>query len=286
MHTIGKVFKLCRVHNFEDYIVAVNNGVNMIGIHAVYADFDTYRAIEERYAPIERPIIRTSKNLPISDYEVDAIRYLVDNVDAQIAIALVLEKDLSCEDIAECLRLYNLSDKNTLLQLQFRTNYEKLMEIAKVLNRKMICTIGLNQEDFDEYFAFLNRTLDPDNDFILIDFSKHQPDFLANKVGCSSDTKMNTLKTRVKCLKKNGIPLLIADDTTVGEMEEYIKYLSINDIQIAGIDMQNSVEESEEKQCYMLEKVTGKQAFQTKVRKSDKKLRLWKDFVSNKVNWN
>ena len=280
MHRDNKIFKLCRVHNLEDYLTAVNNGVNMIGIHAVYTDFDAYRAAEEIYNPIERPIIRTHKNLPIADYEVDAISYLADNVDGQIPIALVLEKDLSCEGIAECLRLYNLSDKNPLLQLQYRINNERFLEITRTLSKKMICTIGLNQEDFDEYFAFLNRVLDPDNDFILIDFSKHQPDYLTKKMGISSETKMNVLMKRVKCLKKSSIPLLIADDTTVEKMAKYIRYLSINDIELAGIDMQNSVEQSKEAQCYTLSDVCGKRVFQIKVRKSDEKLRPWRDFVS------
>ena len=280
MHRDNKIFKLCRVHNLEDYLTAVNNGVNMIGIHAVYTDFDAYRAAEEIYNPIERPIIRTHKNLPIADYEVDAISYLADNVDGQIPIALVLEKDLSCEGIAECLRLYNLSDKNPLLQLQYRINNERFLEITRTLSKKMICTIGLNQEDFDEYFAFLNRVLDPDNDFILIDFSKHQPDYLTKKMGISSETKMNVLMKRVKCLKKSSIPLLIADDTTVEKMTKYIRYLSINDIELAGIDMQNSVEQSKEAQCYTLSDVCGKREFQIKVRKSDEKLRPWRDFVS------
>ena len=280
MHRDNKIFKLCRVHNLEDYLTAVNNGVNMIGIHAVYTDFDAYRAAEEIYNPIERPIIRTHKNLPIADYEVDAISYLADNVDGQIPIALVLEKDLSCEGIAECLRLYNLSDKNPLLQLQYRINNERFLEITRTLSKKMICTIGLNQEDFDEYFAFLNRVLDPDNDFILIDFSKHQPDYLTKKMGISSETKMNVLMKRVKCLKKSSIPLLIADDTTVEKMAKYIRYLSINDIELAGIDMQNSVEQSKEAQCYTLSDVCGKREFQIKVRKSDEKLRPWRDFVS------
>ena len=280
MHRDNKIFKLCRVHNLEDYLTAVNNGVNMIGIHAVYTDFDAYRAAEEIYNPIERPIIRTHKNLPIADYEVDAISYLADNVDGQIPIALVLEKDLSCEGIAECLRLYNLSDKNPLLQLQYRINNERFLEITRTLSKKMICTIGLNQEDFDEYFAFLNRVLDPDNDFILIDFSKHQPDYLTKKMGISSETKMNVLMKRVKCLKKSSIPLLIADDTTVEKMAKYIRYLSINDIELAGIDMQNSVEQSKEAQCYTLSDVCGKREFQIKVRKYDEKLRPWRDFVS------
>ena len=280
MHRDNKIFKLCRVHNLEDYLTAVNNGVNMIGIHAVYTEFDAYRAVEEIYNPIERPIIRTHKNLPIADYEVDAISYLADNVDGQIPIALVLEKDLSCEGIAECLRLYNLSDKNPLLQLQYRINNERFLEITRTLSKKMICTIGLNQEDFDEYFAFLNRVLDPDNDFILIDFSKHQPDYLTKKMGISSETKMNVLMKRVKCLKKSSIPLLIADDTTVEKMAKYIRYLSINDIELAGIDMQNSVEQSKEAQCYTLSDVCGKREFQIKVRKSDEKLRPWRDFVS------
>ena len=280
MHRDNKIFKLCRVHNLEDYLTAVNNGVNMIGIHAVYTDFDAYRAAEEIYNPIERPIIRTHKNLPIADYEVDAISYLADNVDGQIPIALVLEKDLSCEGIAECLRLYNLSDKNPLLQLQYRINNERFLEITRTLSLKMICTIGLNLEDFDEFFAFLNRVLDPDNDFILIDFSKHQPDYLTKKMGISSETKMNVLMKRVKCLKKSSIPLLIADDTTVEKMAKYIRYLSINDIELAGIDMQNSVEQSKEAQCYTLSDVCGKREFQIKVRKSDEKLRPWRDFVS------
>ena len=70
-------------------------------------------------------------------------------MDGQIPIALVLEKDLSCEGIAECLRLYNLSDKNPLLQLQYRINNERFLEITRTLSKKMTCTIGLNQEDFD-----------------------------------------------------------------------------------------------------------------------------------------
>ena len=66
----------------------------------------------------------------------------------------------------------------------------------------------------------------------------------------------------------------------VEKMAKYIRYLSINDIELAGIDMQNSVEQSKEAQCYTLSDVCGKREFQIKVRKSDEKLRPWRDFVS------
>ena len=36
MARTGKIFKLCRVHTSIDYSNAIENGVNMIGIHAVY----------------------------------------------------------------------------------------------------------------------------------------------------------------------------------------------------------------------------------------------------------
>ena len=284
MYREGRIFKLCRVHNMEDYLTAVDNGVNMIGIHAVYSCFEAYKSIEENYSPIERPEIRTHRNLPIADYEVSSIRYMVENMDSKISIALILENELSNEDIAECIRLYNLDGKNPFLQLQFRISYARCIEIKKELNNNLICTVGLNQADFEEYLKFLNRVLDPDKDFILIDFSKHQPDYLTKKVDISCEATMDTLEKKVRSLRNNKIPLLIADDTEVEKMQDYLKFLSVNNIRIAGIDMQNSVEISKKYQSYKLDNINDEQLIQVKIRKSNEKLQQWKLFVSKKLN--
>ena len=52
MNNSNYIFKVCRVHNIEDLKMVANNGANMIGIHAVYIDTNSYLSSEEKYFPL------------------------------------------------------------------------------------------------------------------------------------------------------------------------------------------------------------------------------------------
>ncbi|HEC2173373.1 TPA: hypothetical protein R1915_001472 [Staphylococcus delphini] len=275
----GKIFKLCRVHNIIDYLSAIENGVNMIGIHAVYDSLESYKKTEECYSPIDRSIMRTTDTLPISDYETNGIRHLIDKIDNNVQIVLVFEKLLDYPLIKQCIELYNLKSKDILLQFQFRIDHQIYLRLRKYCKYNLICVIGLNQLDFEEYFEKLNNYLDAKKDYILVDFSKHQPDYLTNSMDISSKPPLNTLKSRINILKRNNIPLLIADDTEISEMKEYVKLLTYNNIEIAGLDMQNAVELKKKEQYYRLKKTDRGQFVQIRVRKSQIKLKVWKDFA-------
>ena len=278
MARTGKIFKLCRVHNSIDYSNAIENGVNMIGIHAVYSNVESYIASEQQYYPIDRKIYRNDRNLPISDYEIYGIRDLIKKIDNEIPVALVIEDDLDIRQIKECIRLYNLDNKNFILQLHFRACRNKILQLKDIFKNRIICTVGLNQLDFESYIDELNKILDPENDFLLVDFSKHQPDYISNSMEICTKPANEILESRIYSLKKNKLPLLIADDTSVNQMKQYLQILDVNDIVISGLDMQNAVELNKKDIRYKVIEDNNKQLIQVKVRKSRVKLQKWKSF--------
>ena len=278
MDRTDKIFKLCRVHNFIDYSNAIDNGVNMIGLHAVYSNLESYILSEQQYCPIDKTLFRNDKNLPISDYEIMGIRYLVKKIDNEVPIVLVIEDNLEISQIEECIKLYNLSNENLILQLQFRVCENKILQLKKAFKSKIICTVGLNQLDFDSYINQLNQTLRPEDDYILIDFSKHQPDYISNSIEISAKPAIDVLESRVNTLKNINIPLLIADDTHVNQMRRYLQLLDAHDIVVSGIDMQNAVELDKKYIRYEICEENNKQIIQVKVRKSKSKLQKWKNF--------
>lgn len=277
----GKIFKLCRVHNYIDYSNAIDNGVNMIGLHAVSSNLESYIVSEQQYCPINKTIFRNNRNLPISDYEIDGIRDLIKRIDNEVPVALVIEDDLEIRQIKECIQFYNLDNQNLILQLHFRAFGNKILQLKEVFKNRIICTVGLNQLDFESYINELNQILDPDNDFLLIDFSKHQPDYISNSMEICTKPAIEILESRICSLKKNKLPLLIADDTSVDQMRKYLKFLDVNDIDISGIDMQNAVELDKKDIRYEIIEGNNGQLIQVKVRKSREKLQKWKSFLSD-----
>lgn len=278
MARTGKIFKLCRVHNSIDYSNAIENGVNMIGIHAVYSNVESYIASEQQYCPINKTIFRSDRNLPISDYEIDGIRDLIKRIDSDVPVALVIEDDLEIRQIKECIKFYNLGNKNLILQLHFRACGNKILQLKEVFKNRIICTVGLNQFDFESYINELNQILNPENDFLLIDFSKHQPDYISNSMEICTKPAIEILESRIYTLKKNKLPLLIADDTSVDQMRLYLQVLDVNDIVISGIDMQNAVEFDKKDIRYKIIEGNNRKLIQVKVRKSRVKLQKWKSF--------
>ncbi len=278
MARTGKIFKLCRVHNFIDYSNAIENGVNMIGIHAVYSNVESYISSEQQHSPINKTIFRSDRNLPISDYEIDGIRDLIKRIDNDVPVALVIEDDLEIRQIKECIKFYNLGNKNLILQLHFRACGNKILQLKEVFKNRIICTVGLNQFDFESYINELNQILNPENDFLLIDFSKHQPDYISNSMEICTKPAIEILESRIYTLKKNKLPLLIADDTSVDQMRLYLQVLDVNDIVISGIDMQNAVEFDKKDIRYKIIEGNNKELIQVKVRKSRVKLQKWKSF--------
>ena len=274
----GKIFKLCRVHNVFDYKTAIKNGVNMIGLHAVYQNFEKYRQNEKLYLPITTISHMKDINIPISDYEVDSISDLLDNIDVEVKVALILEEKMNLEQIRRCLSSYNLNTETTIFQLQHRVDNEYIDCLRKHFQCDIICTIGLNQKDFSEYFEFLNRVLNK-NDKILIDLSKHQPDFIHGaEVESVEDSKLKLLNSLIPVLRGSRIPLMFAEDTSVEQMKRYLNLLNKNGVKFAGIDMQNSVEIDSTEQRYQSVLINGK-SYQMRVRKSPQKMERWKDFA-------
>ena len=65
--------KICRIHNVYDLRLAMEMGATMIGIHAVISCKDKYYKIED-YHGIK---VEYYPNLPVPDYEIESIRYMV-----------------------------------------------------------------------------------------------------------------------------------------------------------------------------------------------------------------
>lgn len=279
----GKIFKLCRVHNERDYKSSISNGVNMLGIHAVYKDFKNYEKSEKENLPKETPYRRYTENLPISDYEVESIAHLQSILDDRVGIALVIEESLSPEQVMDCVKLYKIKICKMSLQLQYRVKENEIKSFKDYFRCNIICAVGINQKDFEEYFLYLNSILNPSTDKILIDFSNHQPDIITGKEIMIEGNKLETLKSLIPVLKCGEIPILLADDTRIVNMKKYIQTLSEHSIEVAGIDMQNAVEYEKKDQRYQYLELKNNMKHQIKIRKSPTKLKEWRDFVYNEL---
>ena len=121
--------------------------------------------------------------------------------------------------------------------------------------------------------------LDAHKDYILIDMSKHQPDLiLYSEEYKESINRASLLKHLAPIIENNKIPIIIADDTIPEKMEEYLKILLNYNINIAGVDMQNSVEYLPNEQRYKMVYCNGCK-YQIKARKSSDKLEIWDEIL-------
>ena len=266
------VFKLCRVHNIYDLLCAVENKVNMIGIHAVYLDRDNYRANEMQYRPLYSI---PDENLPVASYEIDGIKDMQRYLPTNVKVALILERELKVGEIERICKLYGINANSIYCQLQHRVSLDYLRKIKAGLNCNVIVVIGLLQNDFVDYFWEIHSMLDCEKDYILLDCSKHQPDVLSLKTCYRSDDKDNRLFYLSQKISGNTIPVIIADDVEVDMMKKYVQILNFAGVRVGGIDIQNCVETGVHEQRYRLVNVSNKR-YQIRIRKSNILLSKWR----------
>ena len=274
------IFKLCRVHNLFDLNVAIKNGVNMIGIHAVYPNRLQYLLRETKYCTEKnnQKILEISDKLPIALLEIDSIRNMQKYIPNNVRQAILFEKLISVELMQECCNIYNISNESLLIQMQHRTNIEHIKEVKDKLCNRVIITIGLFQYDFSEYFWYIHQALNPETDYILLDMSKHQPDCISHsKKYKESIEKVSILNRLAVIMSGNTVPIILADDTDVDYMKRYLDELKLHNIKIAGVDMQNIVELSYNEQRYRQYK-TEDDIYYGKIRKSGTLLAEWNEF--------
>lgn len=278
----GFIFKLCRVHNPFDLDVAVRNGANMIGIHAVHTDQLKYLINESKYKPVIKDFT-LRENLPISSLEIDSIKAIQRCIPKEMKQAIVFEQAIIPELMIECCEIYNMPRNQIFVQLQHRTNKNYINTLKNRVCKKVIAAIGLYQEDFQDYFRKLENILDFQTDFILLDLSKHQPDLISslNKNNLNLD-KLMILEKLAPIMRNNRIPILLADDTNTCLMNKYINVLKTNKVLLAGIDMQNNVELKRNEQRYQIF-YDGIENYHGRIRKDPDSLSEWNLFVNQSI---
>ena len=270
------IFKVCRVHNKKDLDNVISNNANMIGIHAVILNRAEYIENEKKYSPI---FLNDDydKGLPILSLEVDGIKNMIKYIPSNIIPVILFQREMEYKKIIECCKIYNLNIKNMYIQLQHRITENYIQNIKKEVCKNIIAVIGAYQTDFKEYFKFLERKLDKNMDYILIDMSVHQSN-LSNY--STKVDKLEVIENLSRIVENNKIPIILAEDTSTENMKKYMDIISKYDINIKGLDMQNSVEKDKINQKYELYKDYDGE-YQIKVRKSEKLLRNWKNFFQD-----
>ena len=273
------IFKICRIQNLKDLDTVIKYGVNMIGIHAVYPDKIKYLNNELKYKPLENDY-EMGERLPIGILELNAIQDMQKVLPKPMKQAILFERPLRIEEMIETCEMYKMPKNNFYIQLQHRTDEEYITNIKNIFCKNIIVAVGLFQKDFEEYFWQMHNILNPKADYILIDLSKHQPDLISySDVYRESINRMAIFKHLAKKIKNNNVPIILADDTTTEQMEEYLKIALENNIKIKGIDMQNAVEIDTKEQRYQKIEHEG-QKYQIKIRKSPTKMSEWGDFIN------
>lgn len=169
--------KICRIHNVYDLRLAMEMGATMIGIHAVISCKDKYYKIED-YHGIK---VEYYPNLPVPDYEIESIRYMVRCLPDGVMPILIIENKLSVEDIMKVINIYGLNVFKCGIQMQFRTNIEYINKIIEMGFERVIVAVGLMQKDVKEYLEFVDKALRTSKDLILLDMSRHQPHVIVNE---------------------------------------------------------------------------------------------------------
>jgi phosphoribosylanthranilate isomerase len=274
MNNSSYIFKVCRVHNIEDLKIVISNGANMIGIHAVYIDRNAYLSSEEKYLPIKRDL-EIDENLPISVFEVDSIKNMQKSMQKNIEQVILFQRPIDIKLMEKCCNIYKMPISNMYIQLHHRTTREYIDNIKEKLCKKIIAVVGLFQDDFEDYFWYLHKSLNCETDYILIDLSVHQSDLSTYK---NNSDKLMKIKEICKVIENNKVPIILAEDTTVKMMQDYLKEIKKHNIIIKGIDMQNAVEISKKEQRYIIIN-DDKKDYQAKIRKSNERLKEWKEFL-------
>lgn len=271
------IFKVCRVHNIPDLYTVIKNGANMIGIHAVSPDRIMYLNSEARYSPIQTET-NLDIELPVPLFEIESIQNMQKYIPSNLKQAILFEKPIDISKMIKTCKLYKVPQDNMYIQLHHRTTQKYIEEIKEKLCKNIIATIGLFQDDFQKYFWMLHNILNKDTDYILIDFSKHQPDLINFSDSYKeSINKISVIKHLSTLIQKNTVPVIVADDTSPSQMRIYLDIMIKNHVKVAGIDMQNNVEQIRNEQKYQIFN-DGSNSYQIKIRKSPTQMAEWNNF--------
>jgi len=265
----GLLFKVCRVHNPFDLASVVTAGAHAIGVHAVSPPEPAYSAAQERHGPLDRASVRRP-DLPLAHYETEAIRLMATMLPPGLKVVVVMEQVPLRRTWQTLLATLGLPGTSAL-QLQCRVTAAELAQLRQTAPAGLVCAVGADQEDFEEYFRFLDGALDPRTDHILVDHSVHQPDLIA--AGATDAPGRARTEDLARAMRGNRVPVLVADDTSARTVVERCAALRAHGVLVAGCDTQNSVEVPKQAQRYRLIKdVPGAQAL---VRKCPDRLREW-----------
>ncbi|WP_405561056.1 haloacid dehalogenase-like hydrolase [Streptomyces canus] len=265
----GLLFKVCRVHNPFDLAAVVAAGAHAIGVHAVSPPEPAYSAAQERHGPLDRAPVRRP-DLPLAHYETEAIRLMATMLPPGLKVVVVMERVPDRRDLQTLLATLGLPGSSAL-QLQCRVTAAELAQLRQTAPAGLVCAVGADQEDFEEYFRFLDGALDPRTDHILVDHSVHQPDLIA--AGATDAPGRARTENLARAMRGNRVPVLVADDTSARTVVERCAALRAHGVLVAGCDTQNSVEVPKQAQRYRLIKdASGAQAL---VRKCPDRLREW-----------
>ncbi|SHO43132.1 beta/alpha barrel domain-containing protein [Anaerocolumna xylanovorans] len=273
--------KICRVHNIYDLKIALSMGATMIGIHAVinknnnYYDDEIFCGNHEKRYP----------NLPVPDYEVDGIRYMIAHLPPNITPVLVIENELTIEEIKKIAEIYGLSINKSGIQFQFSINENYLNSIINMGFAHLIISVGIMQNDIFLYLENISMLLREENDYLLLDMSKHQPQLIAMNAhkaeySVEFEDKFQKLQKLVDLLKKLSISILLADDLNPDELILCQLALMSNGVNLVGLDMQNNIELHKSEQGYCKIKSKDNIYYYAKIRKSIDKIKKWQIYES------
>jgi hypothetical protein len=288
----GRVFKACRVHNNLDLQAVLAAGATAIGIHAVYPNLERYLSYAKRFNRGSQVAAGLPSNLlnrlatsprklpPVPWFELRGIRRMMREVPDGLDICVLFESMTSPEMIAETLDLLGIQTTKCALQLQHRITADYLQSIRSQFKPTIIAAVGADQVDVREYFSFLQTVLDESSDFILLDLSGHQPDLIDHKGLPRPEDHERALMKLSSLIRTGPVPTILANDTDVSTMNRHLALLTRYEVEIAGIDMQNSLEIDAERQQY--HRVSARKSSDYILpRKSHKRLREWAYFVEH-----
>lgn len=272
--------KICRVHNIYDLQVAQAMGATMIGIHAVISHKNDYYD-EPKMSGIE---IKRYSELPVADYEIEGIRYMVSHMPSHIMPVLVIENQLSIEQINQILEIYGMDVTVSGIQFQFLTDASYIDSIIEMGFARVIVSVGIVQHNIAGYLNSIIQSLRKTNDMVLIDMSKHQPQLIEanaedSEYNLEFDNKFSRLHTLISALKDLNLSILLADDMEPDRMIECQMLLLANGVHVVGLDMQNNIELTKAEQGYCRIQSENKYYY-AKIRKSIDKIKKWKLYES------
>ncbi|MFA4994861.1 MAG: hypothetical protein WC521_06120 [Bdellovibrionales bacterium] len=271
------VFKACRVHNPYDLAVVAGCGVNMIGVHAVFPDRYKYLEQQRKYRPLYGGE-RVDEDLPVATMEIESIRAMQQVIPKNMRQAILFEEQIEPSLMKKCCDLYGMNSKNVYMQLQYRTTPAHIEEVKRTVSPNTIIVFGLFQSDLEKYFWDVQKALNPVRDYVLLDMSKHQPDLISGIDRDAHDmNKIAILRRAALSMAGNEVPVILADDVSPKLMKKYLEILTVNDVCVAGIDMQNVLEIPTQEQTYQLLK-NDQGTYHTRIRKSPDRMKEWSDF--------